>query len=707
MTASRRLLMAAAALAGGGSVGCSGSGGVDAYTTLMVHSDTSDGSTTFTDSSESAHTITANGNVHHEVDQQKWGATSVYFDGTGDYIQTTDVSDLRFGGDFTIDCWVRLAATGTTRFVLGKGNTQTNQAEEDFHIQILSTGYMRCVLYYGASNTQFNTSSNPITDTNWHHIAMVKSGTVITAYVDGVASGTGASTLPSNGTSYPLSIGRNGNTSVDTWGYHWYGYIDEVRISNGIARWRENFTPPTEAYTNTISKWEPGVDGDTTLLIKSNTTDGSTTFTDSSPEGHTITEAGNTHHETDQQKFGTTSIYFDGTGDALEVDDGVGFTFGSGDWTIDFWLYKTDTSDGVLLDKYHSVSNQRWIQLTFTSSDNSFRVQLSTAGTSWSQTVTSTANISTNTWTHIALVRGSSDSLRLYIDGALDSAFAATTQAAMHDSTQSISLGSFNLGASDEYTGYLDEFRVSKHARWEGEFTPPTYEYCTTFDTYWPGNDGFTKLLIHSDTTDGSTTFTDSSLSGHTLTAVGDAQHDTAEQVFGATSMLFDGTGDYIYAADHADWDLLSSTTTDYTIDFWIQFNATPRVVDCIIGQYTSGTSYWYIYHHPPTNGFSLQFNNGSSYTHNFGGAITEDSTFHHIALVKKGSSLKLYVDGTLAGSDTQTSTISVSAPLDIGWGNDSTNTFPGWLDEVRFSKGIARWQSDFTPPTLTYDDEK
>jgi len=81
----------------------------DAYTVLLLHSDTTDGDTTFVDSSDSGHTVTAAGNAQHSTAQAKFGNTSMYFDGNATTRLTlSDSSDFEFDGDFTIDFWVNL-----------------------------------------------------------------------------------------------------------------------------------------------------------------------------------------------------------------------------------------------------------------------------------------------------------------------------------------------------------------------------------------------------------------------------------------------------------------------------------------------------------------------------------------------------------------------------------------------------------------------
>ena len=88
-------------------------------------------------------------------------------------------------------------------------------------------------------------------------------------------------------------------------------------------------------------------DAYTKLLIHSDDTDGSTSFTDSSSSGYSITAAGNSHHETDQAKIGQSSMYFDGSGDYISTPYSAYWNFGSGDWTLDFWAYVNNVAAGT------------------------------------------------------------------------------------------------------------------------------------------------------------------------------------------------------------------------------------------------------------------------------------------------------------------------------------------------------------------------
>lgn len=200
-----------------------------------------------------------------------------------------------------------------------------------------------------------------------------------------------------------------------------------------------------------------------------------------------------------------------------------------------------------------------------------------------------------------------------------------------------------------------------------------------------------TVSLLHFDGSDGSTTFTDET--GKTWTAVGNAQIDTAQSVFGGASGLFDGTGDYIQTADTSDFDF---GTGDFTIDFRLR----PAAVSgwhgiCSIGAWT--------------NGVFIELNGTAVYVYingtGFGftpSPVLAANTWYHIALTRSGTSLRCFVDGTQAGT-TQTSAhdIQVSGVSKIGTSVDGD--INAWIDEFRILKGEAAWTAAFTPPASAY----
>jgi len=254
-------------------------------------------------------------------------------------------------------------------------------------------------------------------------------------------------------TSAPLHIGRwQSNYST--------GYIDELRVTNGEARWTSGFTPPTSAYTS---------DSNTKLLLHF---DG-----DESDSGHEISLNSNPQMNATTAKF-DGAYYFDGTGDYLSIADSDDWNFGDGEFTIDFWMYPTTFSDvdyimGQRVEPSDGV-------MFYTDSSGILRVVIGNLpGPGWDITRTADISAKINTWIHVAFVRSVND-WDLYIDGV--SADSGTTGSyTISDKGTPWEIGT--LSAVDYYTGYLDEIRISKGiARWTENFDVPTEAYTV------PGN---------------------------------------------------------------------------------------------------------------------------------------------------------------------------------------------------------------------------
>lgn len=218
-------------------------------------------------------------------------------------------------------------------------------------------------------------------------------------------------------------------------------------------------------------------------------------------------------------------------------------------------------------------------------------------------------------------------------------------------------------------------------------------------------DDGYTVALLHMDGTDASTTFTDES--GKTWTANGNAQIDTAQSVFGGASGLFDGTGDYLSTSDHADFVLGSG---DWTWDFRIRWNSTGAAgtFPNLIAQRADGSNNFSIFRSVDTNRITCTQVDGGVTRWSFRANWTPSTgTWYHVAIVRNGGTPLIFVNGTslTVTEDTALSgktAADIAAGVTIGEWNGSA-VLNGWLDEMRFSKGIARWTANFTPPTSPY----
>jgi hypothetical protein len=207
------------------------------------------------------------------------------------------------------------------------------------------------------------------------------------------------------------------------------------------------------------------------------------------------------------------------------------------------------------------------------------------------------------------------------------------------------------------------------------------------------------SLLLHGDGADGSTQIIDSSPSPKTVTVFGNAQISTAQSKFGGASIAFDGNGDYLSVPDSADWDV----SGDYTIEFWAFHGSSGAAyTKGYLGTNTiTGSSGFAIGHYL---GDLLVKTTSSSITST--GAPITNSTWNHIALAWSSSTLKGYVNGTEVLSTTAYTT-PTAVPLIIGNFNnlDSNRYYNGYIDDLRITKGVARYTSNFTPPTAPFPE--
>lgn len=179
--------------------------------------------------------------VQADTSQSKFGGSSLAF--AGGFLSSPDSPDWNLGaGDFTVECWVNITNPATTTQVFVSQFTG-------------NPGQYSWLLRYGA-NLQFYWSLDGTalqsygptwtpTAGTWYHVAAVRSGNNLMMFVNGVQIGT---TQPITGALFdspaPLTVGAN-----PAGGWPFTGYLDEVRVSKGIARWTANFTPPTAPYS--------------------------------------------------------------------------------------------------------------------------------------------------------------------------------------------------------------------------------------------------------------------------------------------------------------------------------------------------------------------------------------------------------------------------------------------------------------------------
>ena len=221
--------------------------GIDSFTKLLLSMDGTEGNRAFTEATGKV--VSVGGNAYITTGSSKFGGSSGYFDGNS-YLSLADNEDWNFGSDnFTIDFWVKFNRVPTkVERIIGQRDVYCG-INSDFGITIIREHDGRIGFYLGHGSSHSEVVSNGyINDTtSFHHIAAVRHGTNMTIFIDGVNNGSiSIGTIASNNSTRQLGIGREGEYTQD----YLNGYLDEFRISKGIARWTSNFTPPAEAYNN-------------------------------------------------------------------------------------------------------------------------------------------------------------------------------------------------------------------------------------------------------------------------------------------------------------------------------------------------------------------------------------------------------------------------------------------------------------------------
>lgn len=465
-------------------------------------------------------------------------------------------------------------------------------------------------------------------------------------------------------------------------------------------------------------------------------------------KGHAVTLNGNVVRSATQSKFGGYSAYFDGTGGYLTIPTSSDFNFGSGDFTVEFFVFFSSVTTSGLV----AFGPSGYVPVLVYNVGSEIRFYSGSAtASSWD--VASAAVIksgaSTGQWYHIAIARSGS-SIRLFCDGVLST--TVTSSATLANAITTIRLGDW--AGANYLNGYIDDLRITKGvARYTATFPVPTEAFpntpsqligtvvdmnsnpasrpviafprnradasCATIsdaetgaftlpaydasthtvvalpvegDPYWNN----VVLAMHMDGTNGSTTFTDAK--GRTVTAYGNAQISTAQSKFGGASAYFDGTGDYLYSPTP----IITTTGVVFTVGFYARVTSTTE--QAFVAQYDNVVGRFSIYIY---NNVLCAFI-GSTVSLNMVGTTTfPTGQFVHVAFSRdKDSVCRLFLNGALEAIGASSQVI-VSAPMSIG-GQYSTalglqHPMTGYIDDLRITNGVARYIHNFTPPSSAF----
>ena len=655
---------------------------------LLLNGNGTNGSTTFTDLSSGNNAITVLGSAQISTSIKKYGTGSVYLPSGSNALHVTLTSPLTINSsdDFTIECWVYITAFTPVNTIYNTGSIYE-------YLAVRSSGTILEWSTIVGSSTSFSYTFSLNT---WYHIALVRtSGNTVKCFVNGTQAGTNYTYSGAVITTTPVRIGYylNSPNSLN-------GYMDDLRITKGVARYTANFTPPTyQLPTDTTGTVIDPLRSSTSLLLRGNGTNGSTSFTDESPNGLTVTTAGTSQVSTSIKKYGTGAIYSPaGLANYISVP-GSAINFGTNPFTIEFWIYYDNTGNGYGAEAFGFGGGNNTSPMLGIGYPSAGKIFFGVSFASIDISPTDTVPI--NIWTHIAISRDSNSLTRMFINGVL---VGSATMTSNFTSNTDFNIGHREAtGPNSIANRYIDDFRVTKgYARYTSNFTPPTYEDPIVTGTVYDYNYPQVSLLLNGDGTNGSQVFKDLSGSPKTITVNGTAQISTAQKKFGTGSMAFDGTGDYLSVAS-----LPLNIAQPYTIEYWMYLATTTSMQ--IPFSNGGGAGSW-----SQSNGHQILFYYSSSALYcqyNYGNAAVpivmsassiSTLTWYHVAVTYDGTTTRLFVNGASQSTSTNTPVRPTTYNLTyVGYITSAdASYFNGYIDDLRVTQGLARYTQNFTPPT-------
>lgn len=633
-------------------------GNIDTYfknTTFLVHGNGTNGAqnNTYLDSSSNNYSVTKNGSLRQgsfspfAIEDGKW---SYYVDTSGsDYVTLASGNPFLNAADWTVEFWLFPLSYVDGQGLFGASNGGGAQPKVAYQVNGSNISLFK-------DGTPTLTASKP-TIAAWTHVAITRSSSTGNGYIyyNGVlqTSGTLAQATVTNPFQW-FTNGEGGTSGV-------YGYISNGRVSN-IARYTgSNFTPPTSPYStdaNTVS-----------LSLQSNRLYDKT--------GKTITSVGYVNAVT-FNPFVRSAVFTNDTGSCYQTDVGsdynsftgavnaVRFT---GDFTIEGWIYPTTNAGDTSL--YVVSDGTNYLAFNHNSSNNNYNIYLNSS----SPTSSPASGINLNSWNHVALVRSGS-TVTVYTNGV--SKGTITNSATLGFASPTIARNGGGVGGVGRYMSNIRI--VNGSAVYTGNFTPPSVPVTAITNT--------ALLLNYSNS--GIVDYT----TNNNIETAGAAQVSTSVKIFGSGSVSFNGSNSYLYSAANG---LNQFGTGDFTLEAFIYFNSVGngQIISAGNGN-VAGAYYWQYY------SGQLQFG-----TQGVGGISAINwtpsaNTWYHVAVTRSGSTVKQFVAGYEIGSATSSQSF-VDGPTYVGYGG--AGYFNGYMDEIRITKGVARYTGSYTVPTRAFRD--
>jgi hypothetical protein len=654
----------------GGVVASSG----DPYWTSVSLLTNFENNLTFQDGSTNNFAITRTGVVNPSLNTPFSGVGgSEYFNGaSGSYLSVPrNAAFLPVANeDFTFEAWVYLTATPTAP-VIGAQIVGFGEYGLDSDWVFGVTSSLQASLYLNATITSYTNTTTLLLNT-WNHVAASRSGTGtnnLKVFVNGVGTSftTNSTTVFSGLRNLTIGADQNGDEAILT------GFISNLRIVKGTAVYTANFTPPTAPLTAITN---------TSLLI-TGTGQGmfdNSTFVDQGPNALTVTATGSPVYS-GLSPFGNTyagSVLYSATANYLSTPDSAVLQLASGDLTVEFWINYTSIAG------YQTIYNKGYVTagaFLFQTGLGDGKLNFYAGGV---LTIASGTADSVGSWVHYALVR-SGTTVTLYRNGT---SVGSATNSTNFNSTAVLYIGTGNVVGPGNLNllGYISNLRIVKGtAVYTANFTPPTTPLTAITNT---------SLLVRGDTG----AFYDLSNNGLAETGTGTPAVTTQVKKFGNESGFLNGSS-YLSVANST---ALQFGSGNATIEFWINVTSTAGVQQ--IFNTGSGPSTNLSYAMIISTGSLLYYLSSNGATWDIASGVTVGSitanTWTYVALVRSGNTWTPYVNSVAGTTTTNAAALfNFTSAIPIGQ-SAGAQYVTGYLDDIRFTKGVAR---TITTPTATF----
>lgn len=418
-----------------------------------------------------SYNATVAGNTQISTAVSKYGGSSAYFDGSGDYLSATS-TELAIGtADFTVEFW--MYATNVTGFRRIFTNNTGNFDVNTLCIRI-DSATSKLALYVGDGSISTPATISAIQVNTWYHVAVTRSGSTINLYLDGVfQSGFSATGIDLNKTTFV--VGGHNSTTTE----FFLGYMDDLRVYKGVAKYTSNFTVPASSLP--IGKEDPywgycifalpmtGTNASVTFPVYKTNSWTPTNFSVSDGSASSnLTLGGTAALSKTRSKTGGTSLSFASSASYAQMDGSAKFNFGTGDFTIEAWVYFNTVGNYDMIDfRPSGTYNGPYISLYYDGIVGSPQIRFLT---NWTNYIYS-GIVNANAWYHIALTRASGTT-RMFLNGNLSGTYTDSVNYGVGASRPSLGGSGYSVGTAG-MDGYLENVIIYKgYAKYTSNFTP-------------------------------------------------------------------------------------------------------------------------------------------------------------------------------------------------------------------------------------------